>query len=72
MDFRLATSVASFGMILRDSPHRGDASLRDTLAWAKKSRGSGEGSLRAEFVLLVQKAPAAAESVRHFAMPSRH
>ena len=27
VDFRFAAAVAAFGMILRDSPHRGDATL---------------------------------------------
>src|SRR6185369_5244836 len=32
-DFKLAAAVAEFGMILRDSPHRGKASMHDVIAW---------------------------------------
>jgi Ca-activated chloride channel family protein len=34
VDFKLAASTAAFGMLLRDSKHRGAASYRDVLRWA--------------------------------------
>ena len=43
-------------MLLRDSPHKGAADLDKTLKWAKASLGADDGSLRAEFVTLVEKA----------------
>ena len=55
-DFRFAASVASFGMLLRDSPFKGDANFGATLTWAKASLGPDKDSLRAEFVTLVEKA----------------
>jgi Ca-activated chloride channel family protein len=55
-DFRFAAAVASFGMVLRDSPYRGAANLDKTLKWAKASLGDDDGSLRAEFVTLVDRA----------------
>jgi Ca-activated chloride channel homolog len=55
-DFRFAAAVASFGMVLRDSPYKGSADLAKALKWAKASLGPDEGSLRAEFVTLVEKA----------------
>jgi Ca-activated chloride channel family protein len=54
-DFRFAAAVASFGMILRDSPYKGAADFGKTLRWAKASLGADEGSLRAEFLTLVEK-----------------
>ncbi len=51
-DFRFAASVASFGMLLRESPYRGQAEYAKVLAWANTSRDADEGGLRAEFVRL--------------------
>jgi len=51
-DFRFAASVASFGMLLRESPYRGQAEYAKVLTWANTSRGADEGGLRAEFVRL--------------------
>jgi len=55
-DFRFATSVAAFGMILKDSPYRGDVTLNWVLDTAMSSRGQDRGGYRGEFVSLVQKA----------------
>jgi len=55
-DFRFATAVASFGMVLRDSPYKGASSFENVLTWAKSSLGPDRGSSRAEFVTLVEKA----------------
>jgi Ca-activated chloride channel family protein len=52
-DFRFAAAVASFGMLLRDSPYKGQADYSHVLALAKASRGADETGLRAEFVRLV-------------------
>ncbi len=61
-DFRFAASVASFGMVLRDSPYKGSADFAKTLKWAKASQGADEGSLRAELVTLIEKARGYARS----------
>ncbi len=55
-DFRFASAVAAFGMILRDSPHRGTASLQRVLRWTLDSTGDDLQGPRAEFVQLVAKA----------------
>ena len=57
-DFKFAASVAAFGMILRESPHKGAATLGDVLAWAQAGTGSDEGGHRAEFLGLVERARA--------------
>ena len=57
-DFRFASAVAAFGMILRDSPHRGTASLQRLLRWTLDSTGDDLQGPRAEFVELVAKAMA--------------
>lgn len=53
-DFRFATAVAAFGMILRESPHAGTYSLDEVIRMASRSRGADERGYRAEFVRLVE------------------
>ncbi len=55
-DFRFASAVAAFGMILRDSPHRGTATLERVLSWASDSIGEDPHGHRGEFVQLVRTA----------------
>jgi Ca-activated chloride channel family protein len=55
-DFRFAAAVAAFGMLLRDSPYKGDATLDWVKAIAAASQGKDPGGYRDEFVSLVQKA----------------
>jgi Ca-activated chloride channel family protein len=55
-DFAFAASVASFGMILRGSEHRGDASFDDVLRLARAGQGEDEDGYRAEFIRLVERA----------------
>ena len=57
-DFRFAASVASFGMILRGSPHKGNATLNGVLELAKESLGTDPNGYRAEFMALVKQAKA--------------
>jgi len=52
--FRFSAAVAAFGMILRDSPYRGTATLNDVITMAGGSRGSDTDGYRAEFIRLVQ------------------
>ena len=49
-DFRFAASVAAFGMVLRNSEHKGTATLRSALEMAREARGEDGGGYRAEFV----------------------
>jgi Ca-activated chloride channel family protein len=57
-DFRFAAAVAEFGMCLRNSPHKGNASLAGALSRAEKCLGYDPGGHRAEFLQLVKKAMA--------------
>jgi Ca-activated chloride channel family protein len=57
-DFRFAAAVASFGMILRDSPHKGQATLNTVIEMAEKSRGVDGSGYREEFIRLVRRAAA--------------
>ena len=53
-DFRFATAVAGFGMLLRESPHAGEWSLDDVVAMAERGRGDDPRGYRGEFVRLVE------------------
>ncbi len=55
-DARFAAAVAAFGMILKDSPYRGTATLGWVLDTASASQGQDRGGYRDEFVSLVRKA----------------
>ena len=55
-DFRFASAVAGFGMILRDSAYKGSATLDWVLATAQNSRGVDKNGYRQEFISLVQRA----------------
>ena len=55
-DFRFAAAVAGFGLILRESPHRGTATLAAVEAWAAPASGAGASGPRAEFLALVKRA----------------
>ena len=53
-DFNFVASLALFGMQLRDSPFKNDASLALTLDLAEKGRGDDKEGFRAEFIRLVK------------------
>ena len=55
-DFRFAAAVAQFGMILRDSPHKGNGTLAGVFDLAAEAKGRDESGYRAGFVELVRKA----------------
>jgi len=55
-DLQFAAAVASFGMVLRGSEHRGESNLAAVAEIASGSLGSDVGGYRAEFVDLVRKA----------------
>jgi len=55
-DFRFASSVAGFGMLLRGSEFSGDASLTTIEAMAANAVSDDESGYRSEFVDLVRKA----------------
>jgi Ca-activated chloride channel family protein len=55
-DFRFAAAVAAFGMILKGSPHKGDATFEWVRETAAASQGRDRGGYRDEFVSLVGRA----------------
>ena len=55
-DFKFAAAVAGFGMVLRDSPHRGATTLDTVLRWAAQGLSSDAGGYRGEFISLVKRA----------------
>ncbi len=55
-DFRFASSVAGFGMLLRDSEYKGSISYDRILRIAGNARGRDSNSLRSQFIELVRKA----------------
>ena len=58
-EFQYAAAVASFGMLLRDSPYKGETSIGQVLAWAGASSeriGADPAGQRAEFIDLVRRA----------------
>jgi Ca-activated chloride channel family protein len=55
-DFRFAAGVAAFGMLLRDSPHRGQATAAQVVRLARSGLEHDAGGYRAEFLSLVHKA----------------
>ncbi|HWB80016.1 MAG TPA: VWA domain-containing protein [Nannocystaceae bacterium] len=55
-DFRFAAAVAEFGMLLRDSKHKGNASWAQTIELARESVGNDPHGERRELVGLVQAA----------------
>ena len=55
-DFGFAAAVAAFGMSLRNSEHRGDASIDLALELAREYRGRDADGYRAEFIRLMELA----------------
>ena len=55
-ELTFAAAVAAFGMILRDSEHRGQATMSDVIAMASRSLGEDRDGDRAEFVQLAREA----------------
>jgi Ca-activated chloride channel homolog len=55
-DFKFASAVAALGMILRDSPHKGNATLGSVLEMAEAGKGEDKQGYRAEFIELVRTA----------------
>src|SRR5262249_36381179 len=49
-DFKFASSVAMFGMVLRQSPHRGDATFEGLQRLGTEGMGRDTGGYRADFL----------------------
>jgi len=54
-DFRFASAVAGFGMVLRDSPHRGGATVEGMLEIARGALGPDREGYRREFLTLAER-----------------
>jgi Ca-activated chloride channel family protein len=61
-NFRFAASVAEFGMLLRNSEFKSNASLNNVAAMARKAKGSDAEGYRSEFIKLVENADALAKN----------
>ncbi len=55
-NFRFAASVGEFGMLLRDSEFKADASFDNVIKMARKARGSDAEGYRSEFIRLAESA----------------
>lgn len=55
-DFRFASAVAEFALILKNSEHKGDASFRGLIERARDSRGYDADGYRAQFLQLAELA----------------
>jgi secreted protein with Ig-like and vWFA domain len=60
-DFRFAAAVAGYGMLLRQSPHRGDLTWEQVLRLAEDGLGADRDGYRAEFIDLARKAQSLAD-----------
>ncbi len=56
--FRFSAAVAGFGMLLRDSAHKGPVSYRQVADLARSALGADRHGYRAEFLTLVEAADA--------------
>ena len=55
-DFRFASAVVEFGMLLRDSPYKGTAGWASAMERARTAKGTDLEGYRAEFIKLVEMA----------------
>ena len=55
-NLRFAAAVAEFGMILRDSEYKGNATLQGAAILAKQARGDDEDGYRSELIRLIHTA----------------
>ncbi|MFC2116664.1 von Willebrand factor type A domain-containing protein [Bacteroidota bacterium] len=55
-NFRFSAAIAEFGMLLRDSEFKGNASIEDVISLAQNGRGEDPEGYRGEFIKLVKTA----------------
>jgi Ca-activated chloride channel family protein len=67
-NLRFASAVAEFGLLLRNSPYRGQASFDQVLSRARSSK-QDEFGYRAEFIGLVQQARSLSPYITPVPMP---
>jgi len=53
-DFRFATAVAEYGLLLQHSKYKGKANYADLITLARGARGSDDNGYRAQFVQLLE------------------
>jgi Ca-activated chloride channel family protein len=63
-DQRFTAAVAAFGMLLRDSPHKGAATYESVLTLARPALGNDPGGYRSEFIRLVEMARSLAPAAK--------
>lgn len=56
-DFKFASAVAGFGMLLRHSPHKGTMTYGGVIEIARSTLADDPGGYRREFVSLVERVP---------------
>ncbi|MGC3988251.1 MAG: von Willebrand factor type A domain-containing protein [Chthoniobacteraceae bacterium] len=61
-DFQFAAAVAEFGMLLRESPYKGDATWKSASDLAENGLGPDPQGYRHEFLKLIQRAQQIGES----------
>lgn len=54
-NFRFASAVAEFGLLIRESEYKGDASFEKLIERAQKSKGDDLKGYRSEFIQLAEK-----------------
>ncbi len=55
-NFKFSTSVAEFGLLLRNSEYKGSATYEQVIALAKSGKGADLNGFRTEFITLVESA----------------
>ena len=55
-NFRFSAAIAEFGLILRNSEYKAEATMEEVIAMAKEARGEDEEGYRSEFIKLVRLA----------------
>jgi len=63
-DFKFASAVAALGMILRDSPYKGNATIDSVLELAEAGKGEDKQGYRAEFIELAKTARGPVEGTK--------
>lgn len=53
-NFKFSAAVAEFGLLLRNSKHKANASFKHVIELAKNSKGKDDNGYRAEFIRLVE------------------
>lgn len=69
-DFRFASAVAEFALLLENSKFKGGASFKDVIERARAAKGADEEGYRAEFIRLVETAELLKDTARGEPSPS--